>query len=254
MILNDNKNEPSVHEDESPSTENKEEAEQKDESLSYSSTLLHDRFQYQIDTMITTYKDDKPSKLSMPFLLRFTLTDRLELRVYSDFLEYKSPYLGLDDITVALKWNFLRREKISMAVTAGTKCPSGTEHFSDDTFLGTLSCSLDYKLTDDFDISMRWSWSDKVDYAADDDSDDDYYQEGKSAIKVGYKLNEKNYIYTDIGREFPDSSNIDFSFLTIGVGYNRELSEDKQLILKITKGMANSDKNWVFNIGFNCKM
>lgn len=204
--------------------------------------------------MITTYKNDKPTKISMPFLLRFTLTDRLELIVYSDFLQYKNHYMGIDDITIALKWNFLRRKRISMAVTAGTKCPSGTEHFSDDAYLGTLSCSLDYKLTDDFDISIRGSWTDKVDYAADDDSDDDYYQEGKSAIKLGCKLNEKDYLYMDIGREFPDNSNADFSFLAIGAGYNRELSEDKQLIFKITKGMTNSDKNWILNIGFNYKM
>lgn len=238
-----------------PPREDKEESEKyEDTPLSYSDTLLHDRFQYQIDTMITTYNNDKPAKISMPFLLRFTLADRWELRIYSNFLEYKSPYTGIDDITVALKWNFLRIRKVSMAVTAGMKCPSGTEHFSDDAFLGTLSCSLDWKLTDDFDVSLRGSWTNKVDYASDDTSDDEYYQEGKSAIKLGYKLNEKNYIYVDMGREFPDQSNVDFSFLTIGVGYTRELNKDTQLVLKITKGMTDADKNWIINAGFNYKM
>ncbi len=200
---------------------------------------------YEINYVVTSYKEDRPTKFAMPVLFRLAMGEDWEFRISSDFLEYSNPYVGINDFTAGVKWNFLRFRRVSMAVTASLEFPTGSSHFSDDAFLPSLSLSLDYKLSDKFDLSMRLGWSSKV------TSNNSSYKDEKSAIKLGYKINGENYLYAEWGTELPDQSDREFNLLTFALGYNREISEDRSILIKITRGLSDTDKDWVISIGFS---
>ena len=204
-------------------------------------TIGLEEFQVEGGFTFTTYKDDRPSKIASPFLLRIPLAERWEFRLSGDFLEFQSPYLDIDDATIGLTWLF-RKNNPSLALRTTLKLPTGTPRVTDDAFLPGVHFSIDWRINEIWDISANLGWSAK------NSGETSQYKDQKNKLKLGYRIDDKNYIYCLIAKEFPDNSDRDYSLISGGIGYKKALTDKTQIIIEAIKFFSEGDKDWVIGI------
>jgi len=202
-----------------------------------------EHFQTEVGFVYTSYKDDRSSKIAAPFLLRTKLSDRWEFRLASDFLEFQSPHLGIDDMTVGFGYT-IRKDNPSISGRLSLKMPTGTSVFTDDAWLPGLHFAIHWTINDHFDLSANLGYASKSGATG-----QSTYKDQKNKIKFGYRTDGGNYYYVQVGQEFPDNSNPDRVLISWGFGYRKVIGTGRVLIFDVNKYTTEGDKDWVIGIG-----
>lgn len=148
-----------------------------------SHTLTHGRF--QIETGFDQEHTAGERSLSVPTLLRYGVSDSLELRAESDSYEHTRRSSGWNPISIGLKDHFYERDSASLGVIARWFFPSGSGAFRSD------SNSGDVRLAADLEFGERWAVNPNIGIEKPGG--------GVGAVTVQYNLSKTANVFVDSG-------------------------------------------------------
>lgn len=199
--------------------------------------------------------DSTSRQLNFPTLLRFGLSDAVELRLASDLwnrawlTQPREDWSGLSDTGLGLKWHTWSNERLSTALLFEVNVPTGDEPFTSTQHEFSATFALDGDLGSGLGLGTNWGVS-----RVSDETGEGYFTEFRYAVALGGALNQRWSWFLEVfGSAIPEQVPASDEVLLDG-GFKFLLSPDMQLDLAASHGLTDSAPDLEVTLGWSYRL
>jgi hypothetical protein len=193
---------------------------------------------------------------TLPTLLRYGITDRLEGRIETDLVSNSRTTVNgestrstdLAPLSAGVKYHFLDSDKNtlrpSLGLIARLFVPSGSGESKQTRFTG------DVRLAADIDLSEKWQLNPNIGAAIDRDDSGRRFTAALGAMTLQYSVSERVLPFIDIGVETPEARSAGASVILDG-GIAWIVRPDTQLDIAVAHGVSgrtSPDFSWTAGV------
>lgn len=191
--------------------------------------------------LVTDAKGSSPLLIQTPILYRAGVSEHFEFRLATNLINFSEPDFGTGDLAPGFKWNFLKKDKLSMSVVGSLSVPTGSEAFRAPGVIPALSLAADIPLNDSTGLLINLGGLSPGD-------DRERVIQGFATFGVSRVLNDRSNIYFEVAGFTPASPGAPST--TAGdIVVTYLVNPDLQLDTAVFKGFSGSGLDWGVTFG-----